>query len=103
MKWKSKPNLLIALIFSFAYIIVTVLDVIGPLHINAQGDINRIGELSLFSFIYLLVAWVITWLLYFILHKKHEVLFFTLMIVGILLIILEPFLWGLLGSSYIPV
>ncbi len=101
MRWKSKPNFLIALILSLAYAIVTLLDVIGPLHTNAQGNINQLGALSLFSFIYFLVALAVTWGLYAILRKKPEVLFFTLIIVGVSLIIAEVFLWGWMGSTYV--
>lgn len=103
MRWKSKPNFLIALILSLAYCIVTLLNVIGPLHINAQGNINKMGALSVFSLIYLLVALLITWGSYVLLHKKHEALFFTLIIVGVFLILFELFLWGWMGSSYIAI
>lgn len=101
MKWKSKPNFPIALILSLAYSIVTLLNIIGPLHMNAQGNINQPGALSLASFFYFLVSLGITWGLYAFLRKKPEVLFFTLIIVGIFLIFLEIFLWGWMGSSYI--
>lgn len=101
MIWKRKgSNLIVAIILSIAYVIVTFLNVIGPFHINAVGNINIPGMLPFYSIIYLLISLLITWSLYFYLKEKPEILFFLLMILGILIIFIEIFIWGSVGSTY---
>ena len=98
MRWKKVSDLIVAIILSIAYTIATLLNVIGPLHMNDTGGMNALGALAVYSIIYWLIALIITWGLYFYLKKKTEALFFILIIVGIALIILENFLWGWMGS-----
>lgn len=97
MRWKKKSNFIIACVLSLAYTIVTLLNIIGPLHINRLGTINTLGPLSAYSVIYWFLSLVITWGVYFYLRKKPETLFFTLIIMGIIIIIVENFLWGWMG------
>lgn len=99
MKWRKKAsNIIIASILSIAYIVVTLLNIIGPLHINQTGNINPLGALSYYSVVYLIFSLALTWGLYYSLRKKPELLFFILIIVGIALIIFANFLWGWIGS-----
>ena len=98
MKWKRKSNFIIVLILSIAYTITTILNIIGPLHINNTGSINKLGALSIYSIIYWIIALLFTWVVYFSLRKKPEFLFFTLIILGITIIIAENFMWGWMGS-----
>lgn len=99
MIWKRKnSNLIVAAILSLAYTIVTLLNIIGPLHVNATGQVNQIGWLAGVSILYWVAALVITWGTYFILRKKPEILFFTLIVMGIVIIVFENYLWGLMGS-----
>lgn len=98
MKWKRNANFIIVCILSLAYTIVTLLDIIGPLHMNATGAMNQPGILSIYSIIYYVITLLITWLLYFWLKNKPELLFFVLLVVGIAVIYFEVFLWGWMGS-----
>ena len=98
MRWKSKPNFAIALILSFIFIVMTLLDIIGPMHMNAQGGINPAGAFAVQSIIFLVMALVITWETYIILRDKPKASFFTLIIFGIAFILADIFLWGWLAS-----
>jgi len=99
MKWKKKAsNFIVVVILSLAYTIVTLLNIIGPLHANLSGGINHLGWLAVYSVIYLVAALVVSWGLYFNLKNKPEFLFFTLIILGIVIIIVEVFIWGFIGS-----
>jgi hypothetical protein len=98
MRWKSKPNFAIALILSFIYAIVTLLNIIGPMHMNAQGGMNSPGIVLYQSIVYLVMALVITWETYIILRDKPKALFFTLIILGIAFILTNIFLWGWVAS-----
>jgi len=98
MKWKKKSNIIIVIILTIIYTIVTLLNIIGPLHINTVGSFNTLGNLAVYSIIYWIASLIITWGIYFTLRKKPEILFFTLIIIGIALIIIENFLWAGYGS-----
>jgi hypothetical protein len=99
MRWKkARSNIIVTIILSIAYVIVTLLNIIGPLHMDSTGGINPLGALSLVSLLYLGFALAFTWLLYFSLRQKAELLFFLLIISGIVLIVFENFLWGWMGS-----
>lgn len=98
MKWKSIGNLITIIILSIAYTIVTLLNVIGPLHTNETGNINPLSAITVYSIIYWIVALIVTWSVYFYMRNKPEILFFTLVILGIAIIITEVFLWGWTGS-----
>lgn len=98
MRWKKVSNLITAIILSLAFAIVTLLNIIGPLHMNAQGSMNTLGMLSVYSFIYFIISLIILWSIYFYLKHKPEFLFFTLIILGIIIIIVENFLWAWMGS-----
>jgi len=100
MVWKKKlSNIIVAALLSVAYTIVTLMNVIGPLHSNMSGEINQISSLAAYSVIYWLFSLAITWTLYFKFRSKPEFLFFTLIILGIALIIIEVFIWGAHGSG----
>ena len=98
MRWKKISNIITAYILSIAYTIVTLLNIIGPMHMNDQGTINYAGHLTFYSIIYWIISLAITWGIYFLLRKKPEILFFTLIILGMLIIIAENFLWASMGS-----
>ena len=99
MKWKIKEsNFIVACLFSFAYTIVTLLVIIGPLHMNSTGNINSLDYLSLNIVFYWLGALVLNWSLYLWLRKKPEILFFTLILLGMAVIVLEVFIWAWVGS-----
>ncbi len=98
MRWKKNANIIIVCILSLAYTIVTLLNIIGPLHMNAAGSMNQLGMLSIYSLVYCGLALLLTWTIYFKFNDKPELLFFLLMILGIAIIILEVFIWGLMGS-----
>jgi hypothetical protein len=98
MKWKRLSNEIVAFILSLAFVIVTILNMIGPLHINQTGAINAPGYLALYSFVYLLVSLIVIWGCYFGLKHHAKLLFFVLMILGVIFIFGEVFLWGLTGS-----
>lgn len=97
MRWKRISNIIVASILTIVYFVVTALNVIGPLHINNAGTINKIGPLAEYSVLYLFAALIITWGVYFYLKTKPEILFFTLIILGIVIIIAENFLWAWIG------
>ena len=98
MKWKINSNLIVILVFSIAYTVVTLLNIIGPLHMNSVGNINKLSAITVYSIIYWILALLISWVVYFRLRKKPEILFFTLLILGMSFIMLEVFLWGWIGS-----
>jgi hypothetical protein len=97
MRWKRKSNIIIAYILTIIYTIVTLLNLIGPLHMNGVGTINKEGALAEYSILYWVVSLLITWGIYFSLRKKPEALFFILIVLGIALIIAENFLWAIIG------
>jgi len=97
MKWKKNSNLIIILILSVVYTIVTLLDILGPLHANITGNINQVSAITYYSILYWAFAIIITWIVYFSLKKYPEILFFTLLILGMFLVIIEIFLWGWMG------
>jgi len=98
MIWNKKSNIIIVCILSITYTIVTLLNIIGPLHINNTGNFNHLGMLSVYSIIYWIIALLVTWTTYWYLKRKPELLFFTLIILGIIIILIENFMWGLIGS-----
>ncbi|OGT36462.1 MAG: hypothetical protein A3F11_11780 [Gammaproteobacteria bacterium RIFCSPHIGHO2_12_FULL_37_14] len=98
MRWQKRSNLIIVIILSFAFTIATLLNIIGPLHTDATGKINTSIALSIYSFIYFIVSLSIIWGLYFYLKNKPKLLFYLLIILGIIIIIIENFLWGWMGS-----
>ena len=65
MKWKINANLIVILIFSIMYTIVTLLNIIGPLHTNSAGNINKLGAITVYSIIYWIFALFISWIVYF--------------------------------------
>lgn len=99
MRWKRISNLILVVILSIAYTIVTLLNIIGPLHMNETGQMNELGMLAFLSILYWIFSLIITWGVYFYLKKKAEILFFTLIILGIGIIIIENFLWAWMGSQ----
>ncbi|EKD70658.1 MAG: hypothetical protein ACD_46C00456G0004 [uncultured bacterium] len=98
MHWKKFSNFIIAIILTIAFTITTLLNVIGPLHIDATGKIYEPGPILIYSIIYYIVSLFILWGTYFYFKKKHELLFFTLIILGIVIIIGENFIWAKLGT-----
>jgi hypothetical protein len=94
MKWKKTSNFIIAIILTIALTFTTLLNIIGPLHMNASGSINSLSMLSVYSLIYYFCSLVLIWALYLYLRHLPEALFFTLIVVGIGLIIGENYLWG---------
>lgn len=99
MRWKTKnSNVIVASLLSIIYTIVTLLVLIGPLHINSAGNINQLSALALYVIIYWFCAIMFTWFLFAAFRKKPEFLFFALMISSIVIIIIGIFLWGLVGS-----
>ena len=98
MIWKKRrSNLIVVSILSIIFTVVSFLLCIGPLHMNSTGAINQTGILTVYSIFYWLVSLAICWSLYFYLRHKPEILFFSLVFVGIALIIMEVFLWGWIG------
>jgi hypothetical protein len=98
MQWKN--DYIIATVFTIAFTIVTLMNIIGPLHMNAAGRINQEGPLLIYSIIYYVFALVVTWGLYLSLRKSRtELLYFLLIIFGIAMIIVEVFIWGWMGST----
>lgn len=99
MIWKKKlSNVIVAILLSIAYTIVTLMNIIGPLHANMSGNMNQLGPLALYSLIYWFVALVLTWGLYFNLKNRPELLYFILVVFGMLIIVVEVFVWGIYGS-----
>lgn len=98
MRWKKTSNFIIAILFTIAFTITTLLNIIGPLHMNATGSMNTLGFLSLYSFIYYLCSLLLLWAVYFYLRHKPEWLFFVLVSMGIIIIVAENYLWGSMGS-----
>lgn len=97
MRWSKSFNFVIVIILSIIYTVVTLLNIMGPLHMNATGAITKPGLLSIYSIIFWLFSLLMTWLVYFLLRNKSEALFFILIILGIVLIIAENFLWAWMG------
>lgn len=99
MKWRNTTNLVISILLSFAYTVVTVLNIIGPLHMNKSGSINNLPK-SLFvaSLVYWIVSLLLTWFIYFLFKKYPEFLFFCLIFFGIFFIIFQNFVWAWIGS-----
>lgn len=99
MRWKKASDTIVAVILSIAYTIVTLMNIIGPLHITDTGGVmNPLGSVAVYSIIFWVFALIITWGVYFYLRKKPGLIYFILIAIGIVLIILEVFLWGWLGS-----
>lgn len=96
MKWHKKPNVIVALIVSLAYTIVTLMNVIGPLHMNGSGGNYQLSQETTYSLVYWVIALIVTWGLFFILRNKPKLQFFTLIVLGIVIIIAEVFLWGVM-------
>lgn len=97
VSWKEFTNTIIVIILSVVYTVVTILNIIGPLHINKTGAINQPGILVLYSILFWVFSLLITWFVYFSLRKKPEASFFILIALGIVLVITENFLWGWTG------
>ena len=98
MKWKSFSNFIIVIILSLAYVMMALLNVVGPLHMNATGGMNHPGVLPENALCYLIVALVVTWSVYLFLRKKPETLFFVSLIIGIIFFLFGAFLWHFLGA-----
>lgn len=93
MRWRSALNFVVALLFTFAYAWVAILNFIGAFHaplIDARGPVfHPILCMSYFG-----VALIITWTLYFYPgFKSRRFSFFILIIVGIALLFSGVFLW----------
>lgn len=91
MRWKKASNLIIAIILSLAFTIVIVLNSIDSMHIY------KLRAVSVYGCIYWILSLIILWGLYVYLRRNQELLFFVIIIVGIVLIILETILWGWVG------
>lgn len=96
-RWKKLSNLIIALILTITFAITTFLNLIGPIHMNASGSFNGPGSLSIYSLIYFIFSFALLWGLYFSLRSKPELLFFLLIIFGIVVIVVDNFLWATVG------
>ena len=95
MKWKRhNANLIVVALLSLAYTIVTLMMIIAPLHMNSLGDMNQVSGYSLYAIAYWAFALAISWYVYIVLQHKPSLQFFTLMILGIVIIIVEIFLWS---------
>lgn len=98
MKWKpATANFQIVVILTICYTVVTMLNIIGPLHTDAAGEINQSWGLAILSILYWSIATFMTWAAYFFLQERPKVLFFTLMILGITVIVTQNFLWAWWG------
>lgn len=94
MRWRKVSSFVIAVFSSIAYAIVTFFFLLGttptPINVPKQYSHNL-----LFSFIYLLVALMITWWLYFQHRNKATAFSFYLSIIlPIVLILIGLFLWA---------
>jgi len=99
MLWKRREsNLIVVSLLSIAYTVVTLLIIIGPLHMNSTGGINHMGKLAICGVVYWIMSLLVSWGLYFAFRKDPEPLFFTLLALGIALIVAEVYLWGIMGS-----
>lgn len=99
MFWKkAHSNLIVAAILTICYTIVTLLNIIGPMHINAEGTINEPGHLAIYSILYYIFGLVVTWGAYLLFRNKAKLLFFFLIIFGISFILFQNFLWGWWGA-----
>ncbi len=95
MRWKKqKSNLIVVSLLSIAYTIVTIMMLIAPMHMNSMGNINQVSGHALYAIMFWVLALVLSWYLYAVLRSKPELLFFVLMILGIVLIIAEIFMFG---------
>lgn len=98
--WKRKhSNLIVAAILSICYTIVTLLNIIGPLHVNETGEMNQLGWLSVYSLLYYIFGLIVTWMAYFYFRDKPKPLFIFLIIFGIGFILFQNYLWGWWGST----
>jgi hypothetical protein len=98
MRWKKRSsNLIVVSILSIAYTIVTLLIIIGPLHVNSAGNMYHLSAETVYALIFWLVALTSSWVIYLGLRNRPELLFFTLILSAIVIIIAEVFLWGWLG------
>lgn len=94
MKWKKHhSNLLIVSLLTVAYTAITLMMVIGPLHVNSAGDISKMGASSLYALVYWIFAVCVSWLLFVVLRNRARLSFFVLLIVGIILILGELFMF----------
>ena len=94
MKWDKSSNYIIAVFFSIAYVLVTWLNLIAPLHIpqiNIEGPTFH----PYISLVYLAISLAVTWSIYFFFKKPDKVSFFLPFIVGIALILIGLFLVSL--------
>lgn len=97
MKWKKTSNFIIVILLTILLTTTTLLNIVGPLHMNATGTMNTLGILSIYSILYYLCSLVLLWAIYFYLRHKPEALFFTLITLGIIMILGENYLWGKIG------
>lgn len=94
MRWKHVTNKIFVVILSLVYTIILLLNIIAPLHANAQGNINPLGMHTVYSIGAWALSLLITWCVYFFLNKKPEILFFVLVIFAVAAIILQNFFLG---------
>lgn len=97
MRWHKFSNFIIAIVLTLAYVIVTLLNIIGPMHMTPTGGMYGFTATAGYSIAYFIIAVAVLWGVYINLRNKPELLFFTLLILGIVTIIGEIFLWGWLG------
>lgn len=94
MRWKkNNSNLIVVSLLSFAYFLLTLLMIIGPLHMNSTGNINQPGATALYSLLFLVFALMFSWFVYTALRNYPRLSFFTLIISGIAIIFAATFLW----------
>lgn len=93
MRWNKMLTLIITVILSLAYAIVSLLNLIGPLHpriASIKGPLIH----PLLCLAYLVICLIISWSIYFYYRKKpSRFSFFLTVLVGIAFIFSGVFLW----------
>lgn len=74
MRWKKVTNFVLAIFFTVAYIIVTLFTIIGTSHpptvMNPEAPSRALPHHPLLSFVYLALALIISWGVYYYFREK---------------------------------
>lgn len=98
MKWKKHANLVLAVVFTFAYVIMTLFLLLGTSHppsiANPLGVSTILTPYPLFGLLYLILALIISWGIYYFLQDKEGALpFFISLFISMAIFIVGIFVW----------
>ncbi len=93
MRWeKQYSNLIVVKILSAAYTLVTLLAIFIPLHFNIFA-INQISYESMVALLFWLTAMFMTWVMYYVLRHRPQLLLLLLILTGMSFLVAEVLMW----------